>query len=123
MIKARRIDHINMTVKNLAESVKFYADLFGFAVLKEQPEEESQIIGDANIKLCLYERDDAGDRAGISHFGFAVEDFEGAIALCEKLGVTILYDGPLEWEHSRSLYIVDPNGYHLELSEVEGGGL
>lgn len=123
MIKATRIDHINMTVKNLDESVKFYCDLFGFTVLKEQPEEESKIIGDENIKLCLYERDDAGDRLGIAHFGFAVEDFAAAEALCKEKGVKILYDGPLEWEKSRSLYIEDPNGYHLELSEVMGGGL
>ena len=123
MIHPTRIDHINMTVKNLDESVNFYCDLFGFTVLKEQPEEESKIIGDENIKLCLYERDDAGDRQGIAHFGFNVSDFPAAVKFCEENGIRILYNGALEWEKSRSLYIEDPNGYHIELSEVMGGGL
>ncbi len=75
MIQTTRIDHINMTVKDLAESVKFYHDLFGFIVLKEQPEENSKIIGDAHVKLCLYQGEDAGDRKGIAHFGFNIEEF------------------------------------------------
>lgn len=123
MIKATAIDHINMTVKDLEESIKFYHDLFGFIVLKEQLEENSKIIGDASVKLCLYEGEDAGDRKGIAHFGLNVEDFPAAVARCKELGVTILYGGELEWENSRSLYIEDPNGYHIELSEVAGGGL
>jgi hypothetical protein len=27
------------------------------------------------------------------------------------------------WQKSRSIYIKDPNGYEIELSEVWGGGL
>ena len=31
--------------------------------------------------------------------------------------------GLYEWEHSRSVYITDPNGYEVELTEVFGGDL
>ena len=31
--------------------------------------------------------------------------------------------GVYEWEYSRSVYITDPNGYEVELTEVFGGGL
>ena len=33
------IDHLNLDVKNLDQTVEFYSKLFGFTVLKEQPEE------------------------------------------------------------------------------------
>jgi lactoylglutathione lyase len=44
-----------MTVKNLEESVEFYKNLFGFEVKKEQPDYKSKIIGNDQVKLCLYE--------------------------------------------------------------------
>jgi hypothetical protein len=31
--------------------------------------------------------------------------------------------GVVQWEKSRSVYILDPNGYEIELSEIDGGGL
>ena len=45
------------------------------------------------------------------------------IEKCKELGVEILYDGPIEWEQSKSVYIKDPSGYEIELGEVSGGGL
>jgi catechol 2,3-dioxygenase-like lactoylglutathione lyase family enzyme len=59
----------------------------------------------------------------IAHFGFHVENFDEIMKTCESLGVTIHYDGPVKFEKSRSIYISDPNGYDIELSEVFGGGL
>jgi hypothetical protein len=42
---------------------------------------------------------------------------------CKSLGVKIYYDGPVQFEKSRSIYISDPSGYDIELSEFPGGGL
>jgi len=121
-LEATGIDHINMNVRDLTESTDFYRRLFGFEVRKEQPEERSQIIGNDHIKLCLYELPDKVARGGISHFGFHVRNFGEIVARCEALGVPMPY-GVVEWEGSRSVYIKDPNGYEIELSEVAGGGL
>ncbi len=123
MLKTVCIDHINMIVKDLDESIEFYSTVFGFVVKKKQPEQDSVIIGDENVKLCIYEGDSAGDRNGISHFGFHVTDFDEVLETCKRLNVPVKYNGILEWEKSRSVYIEDPNGYEIELSEVEGGGL
>jgi len=112
-----------MTVKNLEESVKFYKDLFGFEIKKEQPEDRSKIIGNNNIKLCLYEDPDMKPEGAIVHFGFHVENFDEIIEICKASGVKIYYDGPVQFEKSRSVYISDPSGYDIELSEVSGGGL
>ncbi len=53
-LKALTIDHLNLNVKNLKESVEFYENLFGFELKKDQPSQKSQIIGSDTIKLCLY---------------------------------------------------------------------
>ena len=121
-LNATSIDHVNMAVKNLDESVGFYSELFGFEVRKEQPERDSKIIGTNTIKLCLYEDPGVVKQGGIAHFGLAIENFEDMVAKCEAMGIEMPY-GVVEWEKSRSVYISDPNGYELELSERQGGGL
>ena len=123
ILKISSIDHINMSVKNLAQSVEFYKNLFGFEIKKEQPEEKSKIIGNDNVKLCLYEDSEMKPEGAIAHFGFHVENFDEIMKICTSLGVKIYYDGPVQFEKSRSIYISDPNGYDIELSEVFGGGL
>ncbi|PIY89335.1 MAG: VOC family protein [Nitrosopumilales archaeon CG_4_10_14_0_8_um_filter_34_8] len=123
ILKVSSIDHINMSVKNLAQSVEFYKNLFGFEIKKEQPEEKSKIIGNDNVKLCLYEDSEMKPEGAIAHFGFHVENFDEIMKICTSLGVKIYYDGPVQFEKSRSIYISDPNGYDIELSEVFGGGL
>jgi len=37
--------------------------------------------------------------------------------------VKILYGGEVDWEKSKSVYVVDPSGYEIELSQLVGGGL
>jgi lactoylglutathione lyase len=124
MVRVSSIDHINMTVKDLAQSVEFYAKLFGFRVTKDQPDMNSKIIGNGRVQLCLYEGSEIHLEEGLNHFGFHVENFNEIEATCKKLGVPILYRGPVSWEEgTRSLYITDPSGYTIELSETAGGGL
>ncbi len=124
---ATSIDHINMKVKNLAESVQFYRNLFSFEIKQEENPNKtdvpSKIIGNDSIKLCLYEVPDMSPEGGIAHFGFHVSNFEQVITKCKEQGVQILYGGEVTWEKSKSVYIVDPSGYEIELSEISGGGL
>ena len=125
MLKVNGIDHLNMDVKNLDETVEFYKNLFGFKVIKEQPEQDSKIIGNAKVKLCLYEDPDLNEykKNGFNHFGFHIDNFDEIIQKCTELGVETFYGGPIKWEKSSSIYIKDPNGYEIELAEVFGGGL
>ena len=126
-LKAKSIDHVNMKVKNLEQSVEFYKNLFGFEVKQEENPNKldvpSKIIGNDAIKLCMYEVPEMSPEGGIAHFGFNIANFDEIIARCKELGVEILYGGPIEFEKSRSVYIKEPSGYEIELSEVLGGGL
>ena len=126
-LRATSIDHVNMKVKDLEESVQFYKNLFGFEIKQEQNpnkiEVPSKIIGNDSIKLCIYEVPDMTPEGGIAHFGFHVQNFEEIIQKCKELGVEVLYGGEVDWEKSKSVYIVDPSGYEIELSKISGGGL
>jgi len=119
------IDHLNLDVKNLDQTVEFYNKLFGFTVLKEQPEENSKIIGNEHVKLFLYQKDefDHFEKNGFNHFGIHVINFGDIMHKCTELGIEIFYGGPIEWERSSSIYIKDPNGYKIELAKESGGGL
>ena len=122
MLKINSIDHLNFFVKDLDESVKFYCELFG---LEEKEKGKAnwgpyKIIGKDNVHLCIYEKPDLKIGEGVNHFGFNVANFDEIISHCKKMNVEhYKYD----WEKSRSVYITDPNGYEIELSEVQGGGL
>ena len=126
-LNATSIDHVNMKVKNLTQSIEFYKNLFGFKVKQEENPNKidapSKIIGNDYIKLCMYEVPEMSPEGGIAHFGFNVANFGETIAKCEELGVEILYGGIVDWEKSKSVYIVDPSGYEIELGEISGGGL
>jgi catechol 2,3-dioxygenase-like lactoylglutathione lyase family enzyme len=126
-LDATSIDHVNMKVRNLEKSIEFYKNLFGFEIKQEEnpnkTDAPSKIIGNQTIKLCLYEVPDMSPEGGITHFGFHITNFDEIIDRCKELGVQILYGGAIDWEKSKSVYIVDPSGYEIELGKVSGGGL
>ena len=66
---------------------------------------------------------DMNPEGGIAHFGFYVSNFNAVLEKCTMLGVQVLYGGIVEWEKSKSVYVLDPNGYEIELSKISGGGL
>jgi lactoylglutathione lyase len=123
VLRATLIDHINLDVRNFEETQKFYSEVFGFILLADQPNRRCRIIGNDNIKLCMYEIPTMEIGPGINHIGFHVANFDDIERKCRELNIHILYDGIKVWEKSRSFYIEDPNGYEIELSEVAGGGL
>ena len=126
-LHAASIDHVNMKVKNLEKSVEFYKNLFGFEIKQEENPNKtdvpSKIIGNDAIKLCLYEVPEMSPEGGIAHFGFNIANFDEIISKCKELDVQILYGGEIDWEKSKSVYIVDPSGYEVELGQISGGGL
>ncbi len=71
----------------------------------------------------MYEVPDMSPEGGIAHFGFNITNFNEIIEKCKELGVQVLYGGIVDWEKSKSVYIVDPSGYEIELGEIPGGGL
>ena len=107
-----------------------YGEIAGAAAKIPVPEEvelkdpkDFKIIGTDKVHLCMYEKPNMQRIDGINHFGFHIDNFDEIVQKCEQMNVKILYGGALDWEKSRSIYIEDPSGYEMELSENQGGGL
>ncbi len=73
-LKVSGMDHVNIEVVSLKKSVDFYKKHFGFEVLKEQPDQNSKIIGNEHVKLCLYEIPEfkGYTKKGFHHFDFTL---------------------------------------------------
>lgn len=125
MLKVNGIDHINMQVRDLEQSIRFWHDLFGFELLEAMPEHNGAIIGCPHALLALYENKDLDLTIpqGFSHFGFHIDNFDEVLAACQALGIKVEYDGEVQWPKSKSIYLSDPNGYEIELTNRWGGGL
>lgn len=126
ILRVNAIDHINMSVKDLAKSLKFYQDVFGFEIKEDQSKDDSYIIGNEHVKLCMYEDKELKMKEGLNHFGFFIENFDEIISKCNEMKIPVSYGGAIEWKNaqrSKSIYITDPSGYVIELSNIRGGGL
>ena len=99
--------------------------MFEFETRQNQPDENSVIIGNDFVKLCIYEVEvlTKYEKKGYHHFGLHIENFDAIIEKCNELNLQIYYGGILKWEKSDLIYIQDPNGYEIELSRIFGGGI
>lgn len=123
------IDHLNLNIKDIEKSKKFYKDVFD---LEEKEKGISSagnpytIIGKKNgFYLCLYESIKGNEVpiGFLNHFGVHITNFDEILPKLDERGISYQYGGHVEYERSRSVYIVDPNGIEIEISEKFGGNL
>lgn len=126
MLNIQSVDHLNLNVKNLQISVDFYSKHFGMSVKEEGIATRGnpyKIIGKpGSLYLCLYEGDSSKSLGRMNHLGIQVNDFDQALAYIKKEKIPVSYE-LIDYGVSRSIYIEDPDGMEIELSEVFGGGL
>lgn len=130
MLQVNHIDHINILVKSLEETIQFYDKHFGFKVHQEgistMTNNPYSIIGiSGKILICAYQISTNSEFkiSGIGHIGIHIHNFDNSISYLNDQKLPLLYGGIITYENSRSMYIADPSGYEIELSEKFGGGL
>jgi catechol 2,3-dioxygenase-like lactoylglutathione lyase family enzyme len=127
-------DHLNLTVRDLAESKEWYGRIFRFAVVEEGVREGIRWMilrssgGRGGAMLCLYEcpgyegadPELPGRRRvhAIRHFGLRIEDEGLWRALLRREGLA--YE-EVSWPHSTSWYVSDPTGYEIEVAHWKDG--
>lgn len=131
MIKINTIDHINMFTQNLEASLEFYKNFFNFEV-KERGTNNQRPYAITGISqkmmIALYEVEQLPSQGRINHIGIHIQDFDETLAQLKNRGIKTLYgneaeNGAVKYDCSRSVYIADPDGNEIELSEKFGGGL
>lgn len=131
MIKINTIDHINMSVSNLESSLKFYEEMFGFEVKEKSlyKNQKHAITGVSDkVMLALYESKQLPELGRIRHFGINIENFDEVLNIINQKKIKTYFGdesqgGAVIYKNSRSVYIHDPDGNEIELTEKVGGGL
>ncbi len=126
-MKIRNLDHLNLSVRNFAESADWYRRVFGFEIV-EQKEMDGLpwgVLQCGDAMLCIYEhperefldRFQLRDRNlhGLAHFALRIDDEQAWLDLMQREDITPNYDGRIDWPHSSSWYINDPTGYEIEV--------
>ncbi|MFW6189720.1 MAG: VOC family protein [Planctomycetota bacterium] len=130
----KRIDHVEIVVKELEEPLEFYTDVLGFQVAERrelaEPPADAPIqeivyltLGDTALELILVKNAPGpapGEwRAGYRMMALEVEDLDATVQHCEENGVEVTW-GPVEMQRYRRAEIEDPAGFPLELREWTG---
>ena len=123
----KHLDHLNLTVNNLEETIGWYAAVFGFTVVERGQRAEGPwaIIRSGESTLCVYEdpsrtaphvfgADDKTQHA-IYHVGFRITDRALWLRTAQVNNLQFLLDGEQRYDHSSSWYVLDPTGYTIEV--------
>jgi methylmalonyl-CoA/ethylmalonyl-CoA epimerase len=125
------IAHIGIAVRGLDESVSFYRDVLG---LPEVPLDDSDgakiaglAAGESLIELLEAETPDspigkfiAKRGPGIHHVCFGVDDLDGTLERCRKLGIRLIDETPRLGAEGKRIAFLHPastSGVLVELSE------
>lgn len=127
---ARAIQHVDLCVSDVEQSVAFYLELLGPLGLEEDVRVQSYCGSEEVVYLKLGEQDvgfrpaDGGEHryyeVGIEHLAFEVdtrEEVEGAFERCQAMGAGIHFppeeDSDLEGYYA--LFVFDPDGIRVEV--------
>ncbi|MDN5352579.1 MAG: methylmalonyl-CoA/ethylmalonyl-CoA epimerase [Clostridiales bacterium] len=132
-MKALKVDHIGIAVKNLEETLQFYETVLGLELSGTEVVDSQKVkvaflpVGDTEIEL-LESTDEDGPIArfiekngeGIQHIAFRVDDIEEAIQYMKDKGMKMLDEKPRYGAGGAQIAFVHPKSSHrvlIELSE------
>ena len=119
------LEHVNMTVRDIDESVAFYCSLLGGVVSwRGTAVNMNETVSAAHVRLTsgyisMFECERGGSATydyaplGMNHIGFVVDDLAQTRSKLDSLGIKI--ESEADYSPGVRLYIFDPNGIELEL--------
>jgi len=127
--------HVGLNVTDLARSITFYRQVFGFEIIGQQSDGDRKFafLGVAGTPtVTLWEQSGgtfATGRPGLHHLAFQVPDLEAvhrAEATLREIGAELIYDGIVahgEAATSGGVFFTDPDGIRLEIFAPAATGL
>lgn len=132
-MKALKVDHIGIAVKNLDETLKFYTDILGLECQGTEVVEEQKVrvaflpVGDTEVELLESTSEDGPiarfiekNGEGVQHIAFKVENIEEAIADMKAKGMMMLDESPRYGAGGAKIAFMHPKSSYrvlIELSE------
>lgn len=124
--------HIGLNVNDLARSLEFYQEVFGFEKKGESTDAErkfAMLAKDGKLILTLWQQSStefSQQTAGLHHLSFQAKSIEQIKLIETKLherGAKMIYDGIVlhsEGARSGGIFFEDPDGIRLEIFTTEG---
>lgn len=132
-MKALKVDHIGIAVKNIEETLGFYQDVLGLELQGVEVVEDQKVkvaflpVGDTEIELLESTSDDGPiakfiekNGEGIQHIAFKVDNIEEAIQYMLEKGLKMIDETPRYGAGGAKIAFVHPkssNRVLVELSE------
>jgi methylmalonyl-CoA/ethylmalonyl-CoA epimerase len=132
-MKALKVDHIGIAVKNLDETLKFYTDILGLECQGTEVVEDQKVrvaflpIGDTEVELLESTSEDGPiakfiekNGEGVQHIAFKVDNIEEAIQHMLDKGMQMIDQKPRYGAGGAKIAFVHPkssNRVLVELSE------
>lgn len=124
-----RLEHINIVVKDLQDTLRFYSAAFPHWTIRQQGnadwygiERDWLHFGDEYNYLTFNasgsgtNRDLKGNQLGLAHFAFEVSNLQTVITRLRKAGFTPHNLGANN-QYRMNTYFIDPSGFEVEFVE------
>ena len=122
-----KLDHVNITVDDLTESINWYGKAFEFQLAERGVTSERRpwaIVANNDFMICMSEhkfRKPAAENQDVDHhrlfhFGIRVADVKTWEERVTAMRLKLFYGGVNEYPNSKSWYIRDPSGHLIEVS-------
>lgn len=114
--------HVHVAVDDLAQSVRFYATLFGAEPTVLESDYAKWMLEDPRVNFAISKR---GGAAGVQHLGIQVEDSAELAEVYDRLKRAerpVLDEGATTccYAHSEKQWIADPQGVAWEAFLTQG---
>ncbi len=134
-MKIKRIEHIAVVVKDMAQSAKMLDDIFGLKMEYEEQIKSTKLamipVGETYIELLQAAAPDsqvaqvlAEKGEGYYHICLEVDDIDGAVAELKAKNVKLLNDVPRDGHGGSRIVFINPEStgdFLIELAELPEG--
>lgn len=108
--------HVHVAVDDLAQSIRFYSDLFGAPPAVEKPDYAKWLLDDPRLNFAISQQ---GAPAGLNHLGLQVDSSEELGALHDQLaradsGLRTETNQTCCYAKSDKYWVTDPQGIAWE---------
>lgn len=118
MVRTYGLTHINLAVRDVRRSLKFYGEMFGVQEYgRGSGLVHARTPGCHDVITFDEQAPSAGESRGIIHFGFRLvspEDIDAAVNEVEHAGGKLLRRGEFSPGYPYA-YVADPDGYEVEI--------